>query len=286
MTGFEDKEMGRSSGHPSRRRLEQLAFTADERAIAEVDRAHLRICDECQSRVEQLRNERSAFLVAKPPEAFVAELVSRPVSVGPLRRLFERYSERPWNAWKLLPVAAAWLVAIGVAVFFFYPGGQPDEAPGMSGNQIAFKGSFEVRLDLFVSRGGEPAVPYDPTEQLMEGDVLRFGVRASSGGYLFIGSIDDQGKPTAYYPQRTDWDTRIEAGEFFMPEVSIVLDAFVGEELIVAIVSKTRLTKSDALGALERAYLKAKRTLDGIDKNDLPGDVAFKRIEKKKKNEP
>ncbi|WP_163999547.1 DUF4384 domain-containing protein [Pyxidicoccus caerfyrddinensis] len=256
MNDFESLRASREAGHPSAQALEVLAFAPPGGGSQAPDvEAHVRGCESCQARVSLLREERARFLQARPARAFsarVLESARRP-------SVWERY--RLW-LFGTLPVAVAAAVAVVLLV-----------SPGMrSGNgdrpQVTFKGATPVRLEVLVSREGQPAAPFRPGDVLRAGDVLRFRSFVPEAGHVFIANIDDAGQVTTYFPASGARSVPVEAGEQVLPG-SVTLDDWTGDERITLFFSPEPLEAREVEAALRRAFERA----GGLDFEapELPG---------------
>ncbi|MCP3142409.1 DUF4384 domain-containing protein [Pyxidicoccus xibeiensis] len=258
MNDFESLRASREAGHPASQALELLAFApADGSSSAPDVDAHVRGCEACQARVATLREERARFLQARPARAFsarVLESARRP-------SVWERY--RLW-LFGALPVA----VAAAVALVLLTPGlrsergGRPD---------VTFKGGTPVRLEVLVSREGQPAAPFSPGEVLRPGDVLRFRVFAPEAGHVFIANIDEAGLISTYFPASGGRSVSVHAGAQVLPG-SVTLDDWTGEERITLFFSREPLEAREVELALRRAFEQAGGL--GFEPPELPGQSA------------
>lgn len=266
--------------HPGRRRLEQYAFdrTAQSR-ISEADIAHIEGCSVCCEYVEELRVQRTRFLAARPSERFLGQMEERMGESGFLSRLSGWICPRS-SARRVVPVAAAALaVVLGIAVYSLPRSEEGVETKLNLDNCVVVRGSG-LSFHLYVSRNGEAAHPADPDEPMRGGDVLRFGVRSDTPGYVYIANLDDRGRTSMYDPLQGASPKHVAAGARTVLDESIALDEFIGEELIVAVVSETKLAPKTVLDALTAAYAAAGGSIQRIDDIDIDGRVAFHRIRK------
>lgn len=267
--------------HPSRRRLEETAFCpADQVRLADEEKTHIEDCTVCAARIEALREQRAVFLEARPAGPFLDRVDERLAEGGRFRQGFDRRL-RSLSPKILVPVAAGVLAAVlGMALFPALRGGR-DAVPGKLhlDNRIVLRGGA-VTLDLFVSREGRAARPADPDEPLRQGDVLRFGVRSDEAGYVTVANQDDRGRVSLYFPVPGDTPHRVEAGEQTLLPGSIILDDFIGEELLVLVISPSKIPEKTIRDALLRAYDAVGGDLGRMTDVDVEGRVAFRRIRK------
>lgn len=222
---------GREPEHPSARDLELLAFDGDDLHRGSSLESHVRGCDVCRDTVHVLRADRDAFLVRRPPAAFVARLETQ---------------QSPAPRWPFA-VAAVGLVAAAAAVLLV-PSAPPD---------VRLRGEGDG-LRVLVSRGDGPATPHDG-RPLEAGDILRFAVTTDVAGFAMIANVDDRGRVTTYVSS-----SPVDVGRDHVLPGSIALDDFVGVERLFLFVSDRPLDASAVERALTESYARAEGRLDAI----------------------
>lgn len=253
----------RTPSHPSGRVLEALAFDDPSVHAGSQDEGHLASCDRCRAQVQELRAQREAFLVQRPPAAFMAQLeAATPPTWG--QRL------RSW-----LSPGPVFGVALAVALLLFMVRGLgPGEGPDP---QVRLRGASS--LTLHVSRGGAPAAPF-VGQALLPGDVLRFVVQAQSDGYALVANLDEEGRATIYVPPDEDQSVPVAAGPDHVLPGSIALDDYVGQERIFLLWSNAPLAPASVTTALKEAFETAQGKLQAIDSIDLEAEISSVTIRK------
>ena len=259
MNGFESLRASREAGHPAALALEQLAFAPEGAPRAPEVEAHVRACGSCQSRVAALREERARFLQARPARAFTDRILEQGRQPS--------WWERHW-LWLIgtVPVLAAAAVVLLVAL-----PGEVRQGGGTGLDSPRYKGASAVRLEVLVSRDGQPATLFPASEPLRQGDVLRFRVTIPEKGYAFIANLDDAGRFTRYFPPVGSRSAPLESGEHLLPG-SIVLDGWRGEERITLLFSPRPLEEREVEAALRRAFEEARGLR--FEEPGLPGQAA------------
>ncbi len=244
MTDFESLRGSREAGHPAARALETLAFAPEGTPRPADVEEHVRACASCQARVAALREERARFLQARPARAFAARIEERARRVP--------WWRRPVWAFGALPAA----VAVALVLLVVLPRAVP--RGGETGGElpIRLKGAPAVRLEVLVSREGQPAVALPEGEPLLPGDTLRFRVTAPERGHVFIANQDGAGRFTRYFPARGSRGVPLEPGVHLLPG-GVVLDDWRGEERVTLLFSPEPLEERDVEAALRRAFEKA-----------------------------
>jgi hypothetical protein len=237
MNDFESLRGSREAGHPAARALETMAFTPEGTPRPADVEEHVRACASCQARVAALREERARFLQARPARAFAARIEERARRVP--------WWRRPVWAFGALPAAVA--VALVLLVVL------PRVAPPLP---VRLKGAPAVRLEVLVSRDGQPAAPLPEGTPLLPGDTLRFRVTVPERGHVFIANQDGEGRFTRYFPARGARGVPLEPGAHLLPG-GVVLDDWQGEERITFFFSPEPLEERDIEAALRRAFERA-----------------------------
>jgi hypothetical protein len=244
MSDFESLRGSREAGHPAARALETLAF-APEGTPRPVDvEEHVRSCAACQSRVAALREERARFLQARPARAFAA-------------RIEERARRVPWwrrPVWMFGALPAA--VAVALVLLVVLPRAVPWGEERGGAPDVRFKGAHAVRLEVLVSREGQPAAALPEGAPLLPGDTLRFRVTLPERGHVFIANQDGTGQFTRYFPAGGSRSVLLEPGAHLLPG-GVVLDDWRGEERITFLFSPEPLEERDVEAALRRAFERA-----------------------------
>lgn len=221
-------------------RLDRLLAGELPASDAAALRVHLAECAPCHARHEALQREHRV-LAAQLPALTLPGYSRAPGSApAPDRRL-----ERQRSAHRLWPVAAS--LAAAVALWAVVqertsPQRLAVNAPSTA-DATRTKGSSAVQLDWTIQRGSEVFLAR-PEDVLHPGDALRFGVRASRGGYAAVLSLDSERRSTVYH----DW-VAVAAGERQLLPGAVALDGVLGDEHLYAVVCD----RSSALGELEAA---------------------------------
>ncbi len=268
------REENTPSIHPNPRRLEWAAFAPpSESKSDDLIFLHIETCPLCASKIEALRSGRSAFLEENSPETFLQAIEIRAHS---------RRAERRRSATRWIPLGLAAGVLICLSLVFIYRtgifGGKPqNDFPGIS---LKGGGAPSVSLELYVSRGGLDAVRWNKGPPLYPGDVLKFGVKSASDRFVMIANIDDRGAVSLYNPLDNAPSARVPGGRLTVIKESILLDDFVGNELIVLLASKTPLNFVAVKAALEEAYHAAKGNLNRIVVKGIDAEISLTPITK------
>ncbi|AKJ00600.1 hypothetical protein ATI61_1205 [Archangium gephyra] len=244
MNDFESLRDSREAGHPAARALETLAFAPEGTPRAAEVEEHVRACASCQARVAALREERARFLQARPARAFAARIEEKARRVP--------WWRRPVWAFGALPAA----VAVALVLLVVLPRAVPREEETGDGLPVRLKGAPAVRLEVLVSREGQPAVPFREGEPLLPVDALRFRVTLPERGFVFIANQDGAGRFTRYFPASGSRGVPLEPGEHLLPG-GVVLDDWRGEERITLLFSPGPLEERDVEAALRRAFERA-----------------------------
>ncbi|WNG54858.1 DUF4384 domain-containing protein [Archangium gephyra] len=244
MNDFESLRESREAGHPAARVLETLAFAPEGTPRPADVEEHVRACAGCQARVAALREERARFLQARPARAFAARIEEQARRVP--------WWRRPVWAFGALPAA----VAVALVLLVVVPRGVPRGGETGDGFPVKLKGAPGVRLEVLVSREGQPAVPFPEGAPLLPGDTLRFRVAVPERGYVFIANQDGEGRFTRYFPASGSRSVPLEPGEHLLPG-GVVLDDWRGEERITVLFSPEPLEERDVEASLRRAFERA-----------------------------
>ncbi len=261
MKVIDREEVARQRRHPSPRSIESFAFDPPENHRQTQLSDHIDECERCQQRVEQLRSERDGFLTDRPAAPFIAAL-SRGTASEPSRRF------------RWLALAAAVLLAVGTGVYLGIPR-TPDPS-----SVVQFKGGKHINFTIFVGRDGAPARPRREAEPLYPGDVIRFGVAGAQSGYLYIANLDGENRFTRYYPADKPASAPVLKSERQILEGSIVLDEYLGPELIIIFWSKQPLDDATVRRAVTRAFDRAGGELERVEVAGIDAVVIVKRIRK------
>ncbi len=265
--------------HLAERQLEIAAFwdapaLRSDAAVA----SHLETCHVCSARVATLRAKRASFLESRPPSVFLAELREHAKSNTAPTSFFNRVLQsRRW----VLAATAAVLVA-GLATMLLLTRGEGRDAVHSTYRGISLKGGEDatVGVSLYVSRNGRDAVPWIRGEPLYRGDILKFGVRSEKDGYVTIVNVDDNGTVSLYYPIGNRAPARVTASKTTVLGGSIVLDDFIGEELIVSFVTSKPISTKSLLDAVRAAVARANGQLSKLSFGGIDAAVGTARIRK------
>ena len=262
--------------HPSKRTLETAAFVpAADNILSETDRRHLRGCAVCTGEVNRLRDARDAFNAANPPAAFFASLGSQ----DELKRKSRPSTSAFFTARRAAIVGIAAVFLLVVFSLSLANDAEKRSAPDFG---ISLKGNAatSISLALYVSRDGAAALPWVKHSPFRPGDILRFGVRSEQAGYVEIVNLDDRGRTTVYFPREDSPPTRVEAGKAILLDGSIVLDDFIGDEMIFVFVTPTPGTSTDLSKIIESAFSRADSQFDRMSIDHMEGAVSSTRITK------
>ncbi len=227
--------------------LEALAFgaeVADGRPSTD-EKNHLASCERCQGIVSRLRAERHRFAAAHPEALFFARVRRRQTATGRPTRV-----ARDWptpKGWRLGACSAA----LASVLLFVVPLWVSD--PGSVKPTIRMRGQAPPSLHLFVSREGRIAEPVGKGHVLRAGDVIRFGVRTWTAGYIYVVNLDEKRRFSLYYPPPTADGPRSYAArdEIQLLPGSVELDDYVGREALYLLVSQRPLSTA----MVERAFV-------------------------------
>ncbi|MFY0564268.1 hypothetical protein ACN28E_10495 [Archangium lansingense] len=244
MSDFEFLRGSREAGHPPARALELLAFAPEGTPRPPDVEEHVRACASCQAHVAALREERVRFLQARPARAFAARIEERARRVP--------WWRRPIWAFGALPAA----VAVALVLLVVLPRVAPRDGEAGGELPVRLKGAPAVRLEVLVSREGQPAVSLPEGEPLLPGDALRFRVTVPERGYVFISNQDGAGQFIRYFPASGSRSVPLEPGEHLLSG-GVVLDDWRGEERITLFFSPEPLEERDIEAALRRAFERA-----------------------------
>jgi hypothetical protein len=254
----------RAPGCLSRLQLECVAFAAESAAEA----THLANCAACAERVAKLRSARTDFLAQRPPAEFMKRVLAsaEPLaqSAAPVRPLVQAREARR-------VALALSLCAAAVALLAFVPG---IFSAAREANVVRMRGKTGAELALYVSRDGAAAVPLAADQPLYAGDVLRFGLRSEHAGYVTILNLDDRGHVTPYVQGQ-----HVQAGEALL-KGSIRLDDFIGEELLVLVLTPETPDVTQLTRALVLAHAESHADLRNMNLASFPGDLSMRIIRK------
>jgi hypothetical protein len=264
-----------SSAHPNPRRLEWAAFVPQsELSSDDATISHIETCDLCAEKIHALRLGRAAFLKENPPSAFLDAVEARAESVRNAKTL-------SFRTWAVIGLAASVVLCLAV-LFLANPTKKPAAEQAGDFPGISLKGGSApvVSMALFVSRGGADALPWNQRDALHQGDVLKFGVKSAMDGYLMIANMDDRGRVSLYNPLNNADPAWVSKGKLTLIKDSILLDDFVGKEVIAVFVSKTSLDFASVKEALEASYRKANGNLGRIAVTGIEAEISLTHITK------
>jgi hypothetical protein len=242
-------------GHPARLALEQYAFDPDALGRVSDVQAHVMTCETCTATVESWRAEQQTYLMTRPAAAFLHSLDGK-VESGPWH--FPRWTRSGWIAG--VPALAASLLLVLLV-----------RSPAKDDEAVRFKGT-SLSLEVAVRRAeGTSFLP--EAGELREGDHLRFVVSVPREGYLFIANLDDQGRFTRYYPPDQTRSQKVEELKKSPLPNSVVMDSFVGRELVLMAFSPRPLEEEAVRRAVLSAFDAAGRRLDVPLVVDLPAEI-------------
>jgi anti-sigma factor RsiW len=224
-------------------RFDLLAYVLDDDASRrrETIEAHLRTCERCRIEIKRIRRERESFCETAPFDTTVdsARWSGHRATGG----------HKTWYA-----LAAGLALAVGAITFTFHQQ-QPAADYRIKGEQ---------RLEMWVQSAKGAAVQrtdhvYYPGERVQ----LRYS--CVSCAHAIVGSIDSRGAISIWYPAHGDSSGLAAPGADRPMPFSVVLDDYLGKELIVVAFSaapasiarfERRLAQAwDQSGDLERLAL-------------------------------
>ncbi|HUU00856.1 MAG TPA: hypothetical protein VM425_05375 [Myxococcota bacterium] len=209
-------------------------------------RAHALGCPRCSGIVSRLEAENTEFIARHPPGTIVPRLLARAAGTRHKRRLLQ----------VLAPAAAAALALLVLLV------AQPaNHEPGPVTTRV--KG--EVSLRFFVQRGGQ-SVEARSGEIFHAGDRIQFVYTSGAKRYLFLASLDDEGRLSNFNFQAAPSSVPIVPGNGQVLEGSIILDDHLGPERVFAVFSDRPLPQAEIERAAARAFSLLRREGGDITK--------------------
>lgn len=212
--------------------------SAERAAVIE---AHVRDCLVCRRKLQELEQERTAFLEAHPMMPEDALATGQP-SVFVQRQ-------------RMLMAAAAMLVMfVAGSVVYRAMVARPD----------GFRPKGDTRVTLYVL--GDNAAPEVRSDGVYHpGERIQMAYACGARNRFMLFSVDDSGRVTTYYPADGDSSVSLEKGRDLPLPHSIELDSYLGEELYIAVFSETPL----AVAAIREQVTEAVSAADGL------GEVAL-----------
>jgi hypothetical protein len=189
---------------------------------------HVRSCVLCRRRLEELKQERGAFLERMPYERDLAG--ARGSSAA----------ERAWWRTPLYAAAALLVAAVGVHVFV-------NTEPG-----YRLKGG-EESVSLYV-RNALGEADARPEHVYYPGERVQFTYSAQDSSWFALIGIDQHGLITTYFPSGSDSSMLIPAGRDLPLPNSIELDGYIGPEVYLAVFSARPHAVSALRDALSRQF--------------------------------
>ena len=243
-----------AASHPSKLALERYLLdelTGLERSsLAE----HAAACARCGQRLAEMGADNERF--AQAPELpekideLAAALAGADPSAAPSRPPLYR------RRWFGPAVTGAGLALAAALALLLWPA--PPPAPDFTAllDDGRTKGPPAVRLEV-IARAPDGAQRWlAPGDEVHPGDAIRFRVRTPVAGYLAVLGLDAAQMVSVYAPAAPAMQP-IAAGEPVLVDDSIVLDATLGAELLVAIVCPTPRTAAEVQAAARRALAAA-----------------------------
>lgn len=226
------------AAHPSALALERYLVGELPPAPAAALAEHAAGCPRCQARLVELRAEGARFAAGPERAAEVDALVR--ATGGPRRRW------RSWGAGAALAAAAA------LALALWLPRQRPGEPAG------AFDGRPKGGLGLEVIRrsAGGQLEWISPGQRLSPGDAIRFRLRTPVAGHVAVLGLDAAQMVTPYAPAGAVLEP-LAAGAPVVLDGSIVLDATLGPERLIAIVCPAPLPVAELVAQGQRALAAA-----------------------------
>ncbi len=245
--------------HPSRQAWDR--FCLEEAPTQERThlQQHLSACPRCQSRVQQIQAERTAFASSFPRAAFLASVPATP-SVGGWMG-FLRWMR--WNGawgWGLAGACGVFLLWLG-SVGSLKEGGldatrrsdiptflDRKESSAPYHRELWRSKGSGPSLDVFVHREGVQRSARSG-ERFRTGDQLGFRYRAAGYGFLTLVLVDAKGAVSWLYPSSAAPSIPIAAQGRLQDAVE--LDQAVGKERIIGFFAHRPLSPTQILSALQ-----------------------------------
>jgi hypothetical protein len=193
---------------------------------------HTQACPRCRGIVTQLKHDRHDFLNRHPTDIGSAQIIARAHQQKRSSRL----------ALWLAPASAA-LAALLLVILLLE---SPQPGPG-----IRTKG--EISLKFYIQQGDQ-AIPGKSGGIYHENDRIQFVYSSGANRYLFLVSIDDQGKVSNFNHEKKTSSVSIIPGANRVLAGSIILDDSIGPERIFAIFSNQPLRFDQIRQAARSAY--------------------------------
>ncbi len=242
--------------HDNKLLLERFSAGEIDGAEARLVEEHCAACGECSDYLKMLSGERQRFLAAHPFPRFNRAAAPGQPWHAKLRDMLRRPSLVP--AYGL--IALLLMLSPMLYVKVFVP----------SGGDIAFKGGDG--LSFLLQRNGRVSA-CTPRDTLFPGDRLQVLYSLSKTGHVSLLSVDSRGALSWYQPDRQSpfCSVPVKPGINQGYPAGILLDDSPGQELIIALFSKNRLSKESVQTWVDAAYEKShadltvlKRELDAI----------------------
>jgi len=143
---------------------------------------------------------------------------------------------------RLLSVALAVLGAAALALLVALPNLGPN---GEVRDTVRVKGRTELRALLSVKRGQE-VWAYKPEQALRAGDQIMLSLDSDSPGYVTLLGRDARGEIAVYFEKLET------PGGYFVAPTSLTLDAALGDELWLVVLSTRRRAAQEYFAPLQR----------------------------------
>ncbi len=229
----------------------------------EAVRAHARSCPRCLGIVSRLEAENEEFIARHPPGTIVPRLLAR--AVGTRRRR------------GLLPVFVPAAAVLALLVLLVALPAEHEPGP------LATRVKGEVSLRVFVQRAGQ-SVEAHSGETFHAGDRIQFVYASGAKRYLFLASLDGEGRVSNFNFQAAPSSVPIVPGSGQVLQGSIILDDHPGPERVFAVFSDRPLPQAEIERAAARAFAHLRREGGDITKLvrlPLPHPQASILLEKK-----
>lgn len=240
--------------------------------------SHTQSCNECRGRLRQLEEEQSRFFASVSSDRFAAG-VERAARVP-------RPTRRPATTKSFFTVMSLGFVATCFALYLgakpLLLGGRGRDMPsslnGAGSNGIKGAASISVRI-ASPQDGSQREAASETPETLQPGERVRVGYRPEQHRFVFVFSIDGQGRVTSLYPEAGQSLPVIHGEGFrYFPD-SLEFTGAGWERLIVTLTDEP-LSPEQVERAATGAFHQAGGDLAKMTRVGLPGDECHRLFRK------
>jgi hypothetical protein len=226
-----DKNLS-DSNCPRHFELQSMALEGEKYSKHKTIHKHVESCPNCQAIVEEILSKRQAFLDEYPYSRFQASLTAR-----------ENESRQRYRWLRLAPIASAAVLLLVIALSI---GTLTTDKP-----TIRMKGS--AHLSFFVQRDGKVEEGISGGTYY-ENDRIQFVYSSVNFKYLFLFSVDQNGRISNFNHLSSAHSVAIQPGNKQVLEGSIILDDSLGPERIFGIFSNKPLEFDEIKQLFSNAY--------------------------------